>query len=371
MRAIVHDRYGPPEVLRLAEVPRPSPKGNEVLIRVVAATVNRTDCGFRRGEPWIARFWSGLARPRFPILGSELSGEIEEVGADVTTFQVGDQVCGLTGARFGAHAEYVCLPADAPIVPRPNSLGHEEAAATWDGPWLALTCLRKAAVGPGQQILIHGASGSIGSSAVQLAHHLGAHVTAVCNTKNLDLVRSLGADEVVDHTRTDFTRLDRTFDVVLDAVGKSTFGACRRLLKPDGRYLSTDLGPWWQNPLLQVWTGIVGRQKAGLAIPDSKRVREDVHLLREIIEAKGLRPVIDRTYPLEEIVEATRYVDTEQKTGSVVIQVADARTCPGSRSRPASRPRSGRPRRPGGACSRPRWRTGRTPLRRPIPRHRG
>lgn len=322
MRAIVYDRYGPPEVLRLAEVPRPSPKADEILIRVVATTVNRTDCGFRRGEPWIARFWSGLGRPRFPILGNELSGEVEEVGSGVKTFQPGDQVCGLTGSTFGACAEYVCLPADAAIVPKPTNLGLEEAAGAWDGPWLALTCLRKAAVGSGQHILIYGASGSIGGSAVQLAKHLGAHVTAVCNTKNLDLVRSLGADELVDYTRTDFTRLDRTFDVVLDAVGKSTFGACRRLLKPDGRYLSTDLGPWWQNPLLQIWTGIVGGQQAGLAIPDSNRVRQDVQLLREIIEAKGLRPVIDRTYPLAEIVEAHRYVDTEQKTGSVVILVA-------------------------------------------------
>ena len=322
MRAIVYDRYGPPEVLRLAEVPRPSPKASEVLIRVVATTVNRTDCGFRKGEPWVARFWSGLMRPRFPILGNELSGEIVEVGVDVKTFQAGDQVCGLTGATFGACAEYVCLPSDAAIVPRPTGLSMEESAGAWDGPWLALTCLRKAAVGSGQHILIYGASGSIGGSAVQLAKHLGAHVTAVCNTKNLDLVRSLGADEVVDYTRTDFTRLDRTFDVVLDAVGKSTFGACRRLLKPDGRYLSTDLGPWWQNPLLQIWTGIVGGQQAGLAIPDAKRVRQDVQLLREIIEGKGLRPVIDRTYPLAEIVLAHRYVDTEQKTGSVVILVA-------------------------------------------------
>lgn len=339
MRAIVYDRYGPAEVLRLAEVPRPSPKPSEVLIRIVAATVNRTDCGFRRGEPWIARFWSGLMRPRLPILGNELFGVVEEVGANVTDFRAGDQVCGLTGARFGAHAEYVCLPADAPIVPKPSDLGSEEAAGAWDGPWLALTCLRKAGVGAGQHVLVYGASGSIGGSAVQLARHLGARVTAVCNTRNLDLVRSFGADEVVDYTRTDFTRLDPTFDVVLDAVGKTTFGACRRLLKPDGRFLSTDLGPWWQNPLLQVWTGIVGGKKAGLAIPDSKRVREDVQFLRDVIEAKGLRPVIDRTYPLEEIVEAHRYVDTEQKTGSVVIRVANRPPTP-SASRPPS-PRSG------------------------------
>jgi NADPH:quinone reductase-like Zn-dependent oxidoreductase len=337
MRAIVYDRYGPPEVLRLTDVPRPVPKANEVLVRVVATTVNQTDCGFRRGEPRIVRLFSGLVRPKRHILGNELSGEVEAVGAGVTTFRAGDQVCGLTGDTFGTYAEYVCLRADAPIVLKPGNLSPQEAAATWDGPWLALTCLRQAGVGIGQHILIHGASGSIGTSAVQLAKHLGAHVTAVCNTKNLDLVRSLGADEVVDYTRTDFTRLDRTFDVVLDAVGKSTFGACRRLLKPDGRYLSTDLGPWWQNPLLQVWTGIVGGQQAGLAIPDSKRVRQDVQLLREIIEANGLRPVIDRTYPLAEIVEAHRYVDTEQKTGSVVILVADRPATPSSPRPPAPR----------------------------------
>jgi NADPH:quinone reductase-like Zn-dependent oxidoreductase len=322
VRAIVYDKYGPPEVLRLADVSKPVPKADEVLVRVVATTVNRTDCGFRKGEPWVARFWSGLVRPRLSILGNELSGEVEAVGADVRTFRAGDQVCGLTGDGFGAYAEYVCLPARAPIVRRPANLRPEEAAAVWDGPWLALTCLRKASVGREQHVLVYGASGSIGTSAVQLARHLGAHVTAVCATKNLDLVRSLGADEVVDYTRTDFTRLDRTFDVVLDAVGKSTFGACRRLLKPGGRYLSTDLGPWWQNPLLQIWTGMVGGKKAGLAIPDMSRVRQDVQLLQEIVEAKGLRPVIDRCYPLAQVVEAHRYVETEQKTGSVVILVA-------------------------------------------------
>jgi NADPH:quinone reductase-like Zn-dependent oxidoreductase len=324
MRAFVYDQYGSPEVLRLAEIPKPGPKAGEILIRVIATTVNRTDCGFRRGEPWVARFWSGLLRPKVSILGNELFGEVEVVGAGVTTFRAGDQVCGLTGDRFGAHAEYVCLPADSPIVSRPPDLSPEEAAATWDGPWLALNCLRKAAIGSGQHILVYGASGSIGTSAVQLARHFGAHVTAVCATRSLGLMASLGADEVVDYTQTDFTCLERTFDVVLDAVGKSTFGACRRLLRPGGTYLSTDLGPWWQNPLLQAWTGIVGGKRAGLAIPEMGRVRQDILHLKELLEAKRIRPVIDRVYPFAQLVDAYRYVETEQKTGSVVIRVAEA-----------------------------------------------
>jgi NADPH:quinone reductase-like Zn-dependent oxidoreductase len=176
MRAIVYDKYGPPDVLRFTDVPKPVPKANEVLIRVIATTVNQTDCGFRRGEPWVVRLFSGLVRPKRSILGNELSGEVEAVGADVTTFRAGDQVCGLTGDTFGAYAEYVCLQAEAPIVPKPGNLSPQEATATWDGPWLALTCLRQAAVGSGQHVLIYGASGSIGTSAVQLARHLGAHV---------------------------------------------------------------------------------------------------------------------------------------------------------------------------------------------------
>jgi NADPH:quinone reductase-like Zn-dependent oxidoreductase len=319
MRAIVHDRYGPPEVLRFAEVPKPAPRANEILIRVLAAAVNRTDCGFRQGQPWIARFWSGLVRPRFPILGNELCGEIEAVGSDVTAFAIGDQVCGLLGSQFGAHAEYVCAPSDAALVIKPAGLRPEEAAALWDGPWLALTCLRQGNVGSDTEILIYGASGSIGTSAVQLAKHLGARVVAVCNTKNLELVKSLGADTVIDYTQTDFTQQDRSFDVVLDAVGKSTFAACKPLLKPRGQYISTDLGPYWQNPWLQLWTAAGSGKRAGLAIPDEKRVREDVELLAGIVTAGKLRAVLDRTYPFAEIVDAYRYVETEQKTGSVVI----------------------------------------------------
>lgn len=319
MQAIVYDEYGPPDVLHFAEVPKPVPKAHEVLIRVLAATVNRTDCGFLGAEPWIVRLFSGLLRPRQRILGNELVGEIEAVGADVKTFKVGDLVAGLLGDGFGAHAQYVCASAEAAIVQKPSQLSPVEACAVWDGPWLALTCLRSASVGPGTELMIYGASGSIGTSCVQLAKHLGAHVTAVCAGPNVALVRSLGADQVIDYTQTDFTRLDRSFDVVLDAVGKSTFGACKRLLKPAGLYLSTDLGPYWQNPLLDVWTRIAGAKKARLAIPDEGRKREDIQQIRELVEARKLRPLVDRTYPFAEIVDAYRYVVSEQKVGSVVV----------------------------------------------------
>jgi NADPH:quinone reductase-like Zn-dependent oxidoreductase len=284
--------------------------------------VNRTDGGFRKGEPRIVRLFSGLLRPKRQILGNELAGVIEAVGADVTRFKVGERVCGYTGDDFGAHAEYVCLPADAALVTTPRDMPDDEACTIWDGPWLGLTCLRAAGVQRGTQLLIYGASGSIGTSAVQLAKHLGAHVTAVCTTKNLALVASLGADEVVDYTQTDFTKLGRMFDVVLDAVGKSTFGACKHLLKPGALYMSTDLGDWWQNPRLQLWTRLVGGKRVMLAFPDQKQARHDLQHLKELFEAKILRPVIDRTYPFADIIEAHRYVDTEQKTGSVVIQIA-------------------------------------------------
>lgn len=321
MQALVYDKYGPPDVLRFADVPKPIPKSDEVLIRVLTATVNRTDCGFLRAEPWIVRFFSGLVRPKLRILGNELAGEIEAIGADVTTFGVGDHVAGLLGDTFGAHAEYVCVPARAALVLTPGHLSPVEACAIWDGPWLALTCLRSAAVGKGTELLIYGASGSIGTSAVQLAKHFGAHVTAVCAGKNVDLVRSLGADQVIDYTQTDFSRLERTFDVVLDAVGKSTFGACKRLLKPGALYLSTDLGPYWQNPLLGVWTRVPGAKRARIAIPDEARQREDIQLIKELVEARKLRPLIDRTYPFAAIVDAYRYVESEQKVGSVVITI--------------------------------------------------
>jgi len=319
MRAVVHDRYGPPEVLRLEEVERPVPKDDEVLVRVHATTVNRTDTGFRSAELFISRFFTGLLRPKQRIPGSEFAGEVAAVGAAVTEFAVGDRVF---GARSGANAEFVCVREHRIIVHMPAGVTFEEAAAVPDGAILALACLRAAEVQadrPGRRILIYGASGSIGTAAVQLARHFGAHVTAVCGTKNVDLVRSLGADEVIDYMQEDFTKNGMTYDVVFDAVGKHSFRRSRRSVKPGGMYIETDLGFLWHVPLLILLTRWFGSRRVKLAIP--RYAREDVVLVRELIESGKYRAVVDRVYPLEDVIEATRYVETGQKTGNVVLTV--------------------------------------------------
>jgi NADPH:quinone reductase-like Zn-dependent oxidoreductase len=317
MRAVVHDRYGPPEVLRLEEVERPVPKEDEVLVRIDATTVNRTDCGWRGAKPFLTRYFTGLRRPKRRILGSELAGEVEAIGSDVTEFKVGDHVFGLN--YFGAHAEFVCVQEDRPLAHKPAGMTFEEAAAASDGAILALTALRKGDLRKGQKILIYGASGSIGTAAVQLAKHLEADVTAVCNTKNVELVRSLGADDVVDFLREDFTKNGQTYDVVFDAVGKHSFRRCRRSVKPGGFYVETDLGFMWHVPILALATRRMGDKRVTLPTPDY--TKKDVLFLKELIEAGRYRPVIDRSYPLEQVVEATKYVETGQKTGNVVLTV--------------------------------------------------
>jgi NADPH:quinone reductase-like Zn-dependent oxidoreductase len=320
MRAVVYTRYGSPGVLRLAEVERPTPKDDEVLIRIHATTVNRTDCGFRKAEPFIVRFFSGLLRPKRPILGTELAGEVEAIGTAVTQFEVGDAVFGVRANDFGAHAEFVCMSETAPLAKKPADLTFEEAAAVCDGATLALTYLRAADVGNGQRILIYGASGSIGTAAVQLARHFGADVTAVCKTPNVETVRSLGADKVIDYTREDFTERAETYDVVFDAVGKLSFGRCKGSLDQGGIYMSTDLGPRWENPVLALWTSRIGSKKVLIPLP--RYTKQDVLFLKDLIEAGEYRAVIDRRYALEQVVDATRYVETEQKTGNVVLTVS-------------------------------------------------
>jgi len=319
MKAVVHTRYGPPDVLQVKEVEKPVPKDNEVLIRVHATTVNRTDCGFLRAEPFFVRVVSGLLRPKATILGSELAGEVEAAGKDVASFKQGDQVFGLTGLHFGAHAEYVCLPEEAAIAARPANMDYEEAAAVCDGAMLAIAFIRRTNRQEGQRVLVNGASGSIGSAAVQLAKYYGAEVTAVCNTRNLELVRSLGADAVIDYTREDFTRHGKTYDAVFDAVGKSSFRRCSSLLKKGGIYLSSDLGFLAQNPLLALWAPGIGGKRIKFPIP--KVSKKDVCFFKELVEAGRYKAVIDRRYPLDRIVEAYRYVETGQKTGNVVITV--------------------------------------------------
>ncbi|HZL12407.1 MAG TPA: NAD(P)-dependent alcohol dehydrogenase [Prolixibacteraceae bacterium] len=320
MKAIIHTQYGPPEVLQLAEVLKPSPKANEVLVKVHATTVNRTDCGFRSAEYFISRFFSGLFRPKNQILGNEFAGEIVEVGKNIKSFQPGDKVFGYNEKTFGAHAEFMIMAEDAPIAAMPANMTYEEAAPILEGGHYALCDIRAAKVVKGQHVLVNGASGSIGSAAVQLCKYFGADVTAVCATQNIELLKSLGASTVIDFTKEDFTKLGQSFDFIFDAVGKSSFGKCKPLLKKYGIYISTELGSGAQNPFLALITPLLGGKKLLFPIPTINK--KDVIFLKELVEAGQYKPVIDRTYTLDEIVEATRYVETGQKTGNVVIIVS-------------------------------------------------
>ena len=320
MRAVVQDRYGPPSVLRIEDITKPVPGDDEVLIRVRASTVSQTDTHLRGAHPFIWRFLFGLRRPRIRTLGVEFAGEVEAIGSAVTEFKVGDRVFG--GPRgFGAHAEYICLGPRAPITQMPAGLTFEEAAAVPDGTSEALGALRTAGIQEGQRLVIYGASGSLGTAAVQIAKHFGAHVTAVCNTKNVEIVRSLGADEVIDYTHEDFTKNGQQYDAVIDAVGKYAFFWGRRALKPGGVYVETDLGPHKLHTILNfVWTRWFGSRK--LRFAGGWRNKPDLLIAKGLIEAGEYRPVIDRRYPLEQAAEAHAYVESWQKTGNVVLQVA-------------------------------------------------
>jgi NADPH:quinone reductase-like Zn-dependent oxidoreductase len=323
---VVYDHYGPPDVLRVAEVARPAPTDDEVLVKIHAATVNRSDAHTREANRsngpllmFISRAVSGWSGPRQRILGTELAGEVVAVGASVRKFAVGDEVFANTGFRFGAHAEYATVPEGGRIALKPANMSFEEAAAVTDGALNCIWCFRSAHLRKDETILIYGASGSIGTAGVQLAKSLGARVTAVCNTKNVELVRSLGADEVIDYVKDDFTTNGKTYDVIFDAVGKHSFARSKSSLKPGGRYIATDhLG----NLFLAAWTARLGDKKVIFAIPP-RYTQEDMLFLKQLIEAGKYRAVIDRRYPLEQVVEATRYVETQQKVGNVVLSVSD------------------------------------------------
>jgi NADPH:quinone reductase-like Zn-dependent oxidoreductase len=316
MKAVVQDRYGPPEVLGIAEVDRPVPKADEVLVRVRASTVSQTDTHIRRANPFFWRLIGGLRRPRWRTLGTELSGEVEAVGESVSEFKIGDAVFGQPSSYLGAHAEYICMREQAPIAHKPASMSFEEAAAVCDGVAQALAALRLADASPGRRLVVYGASGSLGTAAVQLAKHFGAHVTAVCGTAHVDLVRSLGADEVVDYRTEDFTRRGETYDAIVDAVGKYAFTRGRRALRPGGIYVGTDgLGTilWW------ILGRILGRPRVRMAA--GRRNKADVIFLKELIDAGEFRAVIDRRYPMAAVVEAHRYVEAWHKAGNVVLTI--------------------------------------------------
>jgi NADPH:quinone reductase-like Zn-dependent oxidoreductase len=327
VKAAVRTRYGSPEVVRIAQVDKPTAKDHEVLVKVHVTTVNRTDCGFRSGKPFIVRFFSGLTKPKVAILGSEFAGVVEAVGRGVTSFEVGDRVFGFSDPggpgredRPGAHAEYVSIPEQGPLATIPANLTYEEVAASTEGSHYALSLIRAARIRSGQRVLVYGATGAIGSAAVQLLKSLGAIVTAVCGTENVELVRGLGADKVIDYTAEDFTKDEQTYEVVLDAVGKSSFGRCKRLLKPGGIYLSSDFGPLSQNPALALVTPLFGGKKVMFPIP-RKHDQELMSYLKEMLESGAFKPVIDRRYPLDQIVDAYRYVETGRKIGNVLISV--------------------------------------------------
>jgi len=323
MKAVICTKYGPPEVLRLEEVEKPAPKDNEILVRIRATAVTSGDVRIRSFNvpllPWLPfRLALGLRGPRRKILGVDLAGEVEAAGKDVTPFKEGDRVFGAAGVGFGAYAEYKCLPEDAVLAPMPDGLSFEEAAAVFFGGHSALYFLRKGKVREGQEVAVYGASGAVGTSAVQLAKHFGAMVTGICSEANAELVKSLGAERVVDYTKEDFTQAGRTYDVIFDTVGRSPFSGCLRALKKGGVYLRAvhmTVGPVVRG----LWTNLTSRKKVlGGVAPER---REDLLFLRDLLEARKIRPVIDRTYPLERIVEAHRYVGQGHKKGSVVIAV--------------------------------------------------
>jgi NADPH:quinone reductase-like Zn-dependent oxidoreductase len=319
MKAAVQIRYGPPEIVQISEIDKPTIKADELLIKVHATTVNRTDCGFRSAKPFIVRLFSGLTKPRARVLGNEFAGVVEEVGSAVVSFGVGDRVFGYNEGRFGAHAEYMSISESQPLATMPENLSFEEVAPSTEGSHYALSFIQTAKVQAGQDVLVYGATGAIGSAAVQLLKSLGAIVTAVCSTENVELVKGLGADQVIDYTAEDFTQDEQSYHVVIDAVGKSSFGRCKRLLNHNGIYLSSDLGPRSQNPVLAIVTPIFGGKRVKFPIP--KQDQGMARHFKELIETGKFKPVIDRTYPLDQIVEAYRYVETGQKIGNVVISV--------------------------------------------------
>lgn len=321
MKAIIYTKYGPPEVAKLMEVPIPIPKNNEVLIKVYATTVNRTDAGFRSAQYFISRFWSGLLKPKHQILGCEFAGKIEEIGKSVTLFKKGDKVFGYNDKTFGGHAEYLTIAEDDAITILPNNVSFEEAAPITEGAHYALNNILASKIEKGQNVLVYGASGAIGSAAVQLLKHFGTTVTAVCNTKNIELIKALGADIVIDYQTQDFTNTENKYHFVFDAVGKSSFKQCKPLLTANGIYISTELGKHAENIYFALTTPILGGKKVLYPIPAISKT--EVVFLKQLVENGAYKPVIERRYKLDQIVEAYKYVETGQKTGNVVIKVRE------------------------------------------------
>ena len=318
MKAIVYTKYGSPDVLRFKEVEKPTPKDNEVMIRIHATTVTAADCLMRRGETLISRLFLGFRKPRRKILGTELAGEIESMGKDVKRFEIGDQVYGFTGFGLGTYSEYTCMPENGSLVKKPNNMAYDEAAAVVDGASTALFFLKdKANIQSGQKVLILGASGSIGTFAVQIASYFGGEVTGVCSSTNLELVKLLGADNVIDYTKEDFTKNGETYDIIFDTVGKSSFSNCKGSLEKNGKYLLTSGG--LKSRVLMLWTSLVGHKKVISSMSLEKT--EALIFIKKLIEAEKIKLVVDKCYKLEQIAKAHDYVEKGHKRGNILISV--------------------------------------------------
>ncbi|MFC1780751.1 NAD(P)-dependent alcohol dehydrogenase [Planctomycetota bacterium] len=322
MKAVVATKYGSPDVLKLKEVEKPIPKDNEVLLKVHATTVNRTDTATIRAKPFIiGRLMTGIFKPKKPIPGTEFAGKVEAIGKNVSSYKVGDKVFGFNEDGFGSHAQYMTIAEDKALTTMPKNITYEQAAASTEGAHYAYNFINKVNLKSGQKVLVNGATGAIGSAAVQLLKHFGVNVTGVCNTKDFELVKSLGADKLIDYQKEDFTKDNQKYNFVFDTVGKSSFAKCKSILQPGGVYISSDLGFMAQNIFLPLITPIIkpmiGNKKTVFPIP--KDSKGSVLLIKKLIKKGKFKTVIDRKYPLEQIVEAYRYVEKGQKTGNVVI----------------------------------------------------
>lgn len=320
MKAAIRSKYGPPEVLSIGEVNKPVPRDNEVLIRLHATTVNRTDCAILTGKPFIMHLFYGFFNPKYPTTGTDFAGIIEATGNKVTRFKTGERVWGFKESGNGTHAQYISIKEDGPLLTIPDTISYQQAAASPEGAYYAYGMIKKIKLKAGDHVLVYGATGAIGSALVQLLKYFGATITAVCNTKNIELVRSLGASRVIDHTQEDFTKDDQRYQFVFDAVGKSSFKKCKPLLYPGGVYMSTDLGPGNQNIYLPITTRFARKR---VIFPMPTDIKGSLRLIRELLVSGQFRPVIDREYPLEEIAEAYTYVLSGQKTGNVVLRIED------------------------------------------------
>ena len=317
MKAVLRTTYGSPDVLSLGTVEKPIPKNNEILVKVYATTVNRTDCGILRGQPFPIRFFTGLLKPRSAIPGTDFAGRVEEIGQHVTAFQVGDRVWGFHDDGLRSQAEYLTIGEHAAVTLIPKDVPYETIVACGEGAHYAYNFINYVTIKEGTRVLVNGATGAVGSSLVQLLKYYGAYVTAVGNTQNIALITSWGADKTIDYLQEDFTQDEEQYHYLFDTVSNSSFGRCKHLLLPDGAYLSSELGPNAQNVYLSLTTPLFGKKRVVFPIP--KDCRRSVRLLTDLVKEKKFDAVIDRTYPLDQIKEAYRYVERGEKTGNVII----------------------------------------------------